>query len=403
MNFMTENLADNVVALTPPSPVAEIEPDKASQMILLADDVMHKLDEQVRQFVEDTVDMDKDGTVFKQRLASIHHLGNADIRKSAALSNRMLEKPVKVLSNGLFNETSTIGKNLLELRCTVDALNPARQGNLFKPRKLLGFIPFGNKIEAYFKQYASAQDHLNSILEGLADSKDELLRDNVAIEMEKVELWNTMQGIEQCIYMGKKLDEKLTGQIAEIEAKDVEKARIIKEELLFYTRQKVIDLQTQQAVSIQGYLVLDLIRKNNLELIKGVERASTTTISALRTAVMTAQALGNQSLVLKQIKSLNTTTENIIVTTSAMLKSQSAGIQQQASNSMIGVNKLQQAFDNIFVSMDMISDYKSKALENMQQTVDGLSAQINRAEKYLQQVKENDEKTANQYSGIDTK
>ena len=55
------------------------------------------------------------------------------------------------------------------------------------------------------------------------------------------------------------------------EATDPEKARIIKEEMLFYVRQKNTDFLTQLAVNVQGYLALDTIRKNNLELIKGVD------------------------------------------------------------------------------------------------------------------------------------
>ncbi len=43
---------------------------------------------------------------------------------------------------------------------------------------------------------------------------------------------------------------------------------------------------TQLAVAVQGYMALDLIRRNNLELIRGVDRAQTTTVAALRTAVI---------------------------------------------------------------------------------------------------------------------
>src|SRR5207237_787578 len=82
------------------------------------------------------------------------------------------------------------------------------------------------------------------------------------------------------------------------------------------------DLATQLAVSAQGYLALELVRKNNLELAKGVDRATTTTVSALRTAVMTAQGLVNQKLVLDQIGALNTTTAEMIEGTSAMLHQQ---------------------------------------------------------------------------------
>lgn len=374
--------------LVPPEPVAVIEPERAGAMVQVDAKAIPQLDAQVEQFISDTLTLDKHSPGFKERVESIHRLGNADVVRAAGVSNRMLERPVRLMSDGLFKESAGIGKSLVDLRQKIDELNPARQGDLFQPRKILGLIPFGNKVEDYFDQYRSAQSHINAILDSLADGKDELMRDNAAIEQEKVELWENMQRLEQYVYIGKKLDEKLSERIAEIEAGDPEKARIVKEELLFYTRQKVTDLLTQQAVSVQGYLALDMIRKNNLELAKGVDRASTTTISALRTAVIVAQALTNQKLVLEQVKALNTTTENMIVATSELLKTQSAEIHQQASGSMIGVEKLQQAFDNVFATMDMISEYKVQALDNMKQTVESLTGQVARAGKYLDQARE---------------
>lgn len=384
----------NLQVLTPPAPVLPVKTENVGHMVQLDPAAMPELDAQVERFINDTLTLEMQDPVFKERMESIHRLGDSDVLKSATMSNRMLDRPVRLLDNGLFNDGAGIGKNLLDLRKKIDELNPAKQGDLFKPRKILGLIPFGNKLEAYFDKYRSAQSHINGILEGLIESKDELLRDNAAIEQEKVELWNAMQRIEQYAYIGKKLDEKLSGRISEIEIANPEKARVVKDELLFYTRQKTIDLLTQQSVSIQGYLVLDLIRKNNLELLKGVDRATTTTMSALRTAVMTAQALNNQTLVLEQVKTLNTTTENIIVATSEMLKNQSTDIQQQASGSMISVETLQQAFDNVFETMDMISEYKVKALSSMQQTVDALSQQVERSHKYLDQVRENEARGA---------
>src|SRR5690606_32329631 len=103
-----------------------------------------------------------------------------------------------------------------------------------------------------------------------------------------------------------------------LELNDPEKAKALSQDVLFYVRQKHQDLLTQLAVSIQSYLAIDIIIKNNIELIKGVDRASTTTVSALRTAVVVAQALGNQKMVLDQITALNETTSDMIQRTSEM-------------------------------------------------------------------------------------
>jgi uncharacterized protein YaaN involved in tellurite resistance len=57
---------------------------------------------------------------------------------------------------------------------------------------------------------------------------------------------------------------------------------------------------------------------------KGVDRASTTTVGALRTAVTVAQAMTNQRLVLDQITALNTTTANIIDSTGKLMRENTA-------------------------------------------------------------------------------
>lgn len=374
--------------LTPPAPVSAIDQESAGGMVKLAPAKLSELDIKVTDFVADLLKSPVHGNEFQAKMASIHGLGNGEIRKAASMSQRMLDRPMSAMDNGVFNEGSNISKSLVDLRAKIEALDPGRHGDLLAPRKLLGIIPLGSKIQDYFRQYQSAQTHINAIIQSLYHGQDELRRDNAAVEEEKVNAWRTMEMLEQYIYMGKKIDVALSDRIADLEASDPEKARVIKEELLFYVRQKVQDLLTQLAVTIQGYLALDMIRKNNLELIKGVDRAATTTVSALRTAVIVAQALANQKLVLDQIDALNTTTGNMIETTSLMLKQQVGRVQEQAASTGVSIDKLKLAFQNVYQTMDMVSNYKLNALENMRQTVETLSTEIERSKTYLDRTRQ---------------
>ena len=103
----------------------------------------------------------------------------------------------------MFDGASPVSKALGDLRNTVEALDPSHQGDLLSPRKILGMIPLGNKIKAYFDGYRSAQNHLNAIIETLYRSKDELQRDNAAIETEKTSMWALMQKLEGFVYLVK--------------------------------------------------------------------------------------------------------------------------------------------------------------------------------------------------------
>jgi uncharacterized protein YaaN involved in tellurite resistance len=137
------------------------------------------------------------------------------------------------------------------------------------------------------------------------------------------------------------------------------------------------------AVTVQGYLALDLVKKNNVELVKGVDRASTTTVSALRTAVTVAQAMTNQRLVLEQVNALNTTTAGMIDTTGELLRTQTGAIHEQAASSTIPLETLQRAFQNIYDTMDQIDTFKLQALANMKQTVDTLGNEVEKSKGYI--------------------
>lgn len=381
------------LVLTPPEPVKVVEPSSADEMITLSEEQVGALDARVQAFVSDIVTLDVNGEEFKQRLDAVHALGSKEIHEAASSSNRMLDRPTRSLNDGLFGSGTSVGDTLIDLRQTIEDLDPSRAGDLFTPKKIFGFIPFGNKLRDYFAKYQSSQTHINRIIESLYRGQDELHKDNAAIEQEKANLWQTMQKLKQYVYVGKQIDQALEAKISQIESSSKEKARVIREELLFYTRQKVMDLLTQEAVSVQGYLALDMIRKNNLELIKGVDRATTTTVSALRTAVIVASALNNQKLVLDQISALNKTTSSLIEGTSAMLKQQSVKIHESAASSTLELDKLKSAFQNIYDTMDRVADFKTKALGSMQQTVDTLSTEIEKSRSYVDRVRENEVKT----------
>ncbi len=386
--------APDAFTLEPPVAVAPVPVESASGKVRLKAEEVAQLDEQVRGFIDDIATHDAQHPKFKEALERIHSMGSKDIEASASVSNRMLDRSVGSLKNGTFDQGAQIGQSLIDLRRQIEELDPSRQGDLFSARKLLGLIPLGNRLVDYFDRYQSSQSHLNAIIESLKRGKDELLRDNAAIEQEKVNLWTLMVRLEKYVHIGRMLDTQLDAKARELDVADPEKARVIREEMLFYTRQKVTDLLTQLSVDIQGYLALDLIRKNNLELMKGVDRATTTTVAALRTAVIVAQALNNQKLVLDQIGALNATTGNLIAATSEMLRDQSAAIHQQAASGTIEIAKLQQAFANVYQTMDAISDFKSQALDAMRSTVDTLTDEVTKSRSYLDRVRQQDTKAA---------
>ena len=381
-----------VLKLSAPEPVQAVATTAAPSMAPAVDAAaLPGLDAKVDTFLTSLLQAAPRSPEFAAKATDVRSMGDDDIRRAAETSNRLLNSPVRALQEGGLSEGSKVGGTLLELRKTVEDLDPKEATGV---KKLLGMIPFGDKLEDYFRKYQSAQSHLDAILHALRDGQDELAKDNAALNMEKQQLWEAMTRLNQYVYIAERLDARLAAAVADAETTDPEKAKALREDVLFYVRQKHQDLLTQLAVSIQNYLAIDIVIKNNIELIKGVDRASTTTVSALRTAVIVAQALGNQKLVLDQISALNTTTSGMIERTSEMLKDNSVAIQQQAASATIGLPQLQAAFANIYATMDAIDTFKVEALDNMAATIGTLETEVTKSRAYLDRVQQQDDRVA---------
>jgi uncharacterized protein YaaN involved in tellurite resistance len=369
---------DTDIKLTAPEPVPVVTPQKAAGLVPIDDSKKSALEEKAESFVEELAALDVNSPEFGKKVDQLVNMGRREIAEAAGQSNRFLDRPVRAM-----DKESGVGADLAELRRTIEDLDPGKKDDLFARKKIFGIIPWGSKLRDYFDSYKSSQGHIASILSHLASGKDELLKDNAAIDVERQTLWGAMGRLEQMIHVSKALDARLEAKAADIEISDPAKAKAIRETALFYTRQRTQDLLTQMAVTVQGYLALDLVKKNNVELIKGVDRASTTTVAALRTAVTVAQALVGQKLVLDQITALNTTTANIIDSTGEMLKNQTGLIHEQAASSTIPVETLQRAFQNIYVTMDQIDTFKAKALVSMKTTVETLESEVEKSKGYI--------------------
>jgi len=371
-------VTETKLKLEAPEALVAVQPEQAVGLVPVEAEVKSKLEVVVDKFVDELVAVDANSPEFGRKIDELTNMGRKEIAAAAGQSNRFLDRPVKAI-----DKDSGIGADLTELRRTVEDLDPSRQGKLTGPKKIFGIIPWGSKLRNYFDGYKSAQNHISTILARLASGKDELLMDNAAIGTERANLWKSMGQLEQMIHISKTMDARLEEKANDLDATDPAKAKAIRETALFYTRQRTTDLLTQMAVSVQGYLALDLVKKNNVELVKGVDRASTTTVAALRTAVTVAQALTSQKLVLDQITALNTTTANVIDGTGEMLKNQTGEIHKQAASATIPLETLQRAFQNIYDTMDSIDQFKMEALGNMKETVTVLSGEVEKSRGYI--------------------
>lgn len=354
--------------------------------------ITNQLDKKVDEITRELLSTHSDSAEFKDITDSLNKLGDKEIMKTTNLSNRMLSRSsIKSMKNNEYGGGDNVAKELSKLRRKITDLDPAQRKGLFTKNKILGLIPFGmgRKVDDYFQEYKSAEGQIEDIVKALTNGKDQLLEDNAYIDEDREQMQKMMQSLEQYAYVIKRLDKKIEDLLPGIEAEDKIKAEDIKQEILFPIRQKRLDILQHLAVSMQGYMALQVIKKNNKELIRGVDRATTTTIAALRTAITVSEALGAQKLVLDQINAVNEITNNLILNSSEALGAQGQEIHRQAADSSVQVATLEKAFQNIFKAMDDMDKFRAQALPNMKKTIDSMEATVSKAKDYMSSQRAN--------------
>ncbi|MEU9561768.1 toxic anion resistance protein [Streptomyces sp. NPDC048161] len=371
------------LVLTPPEPVAPVRAEQAAGLVPVDESVRTEMTRRATEYIGGLAGLDARSPEFTTRIGEIAALGQGDIRSAAQQSNRMLDRTVRSLAgSGGVDAQTRVGSSLVELRRTVEDLDP-RDTPGRGARRLLARLPGGNRLRDHVAKYASSQATLNRIVGSLRGGQDELRRDNAALHTERTRLWETMGKLQEYVVLTEALDGAVEQRIAQAAATDPAQADALRADVLFPVRQKHQDLLTQLAVCAQGYLAMDVVRRNNDELIKGVDRAATTTVSALRIAVMLASALESQRKVTEQVQVLRSTTEDLIRGNAEMLAGQSGEIQRIAADPAVGAETLRTAFQQIYRTLDAIDTYKVQATESMASTVESLTAELQQASAHL--------------------
>lgn len=382
--------------LTPPEVITPVQPPQAVEAVPLKPEVADKVDEQVRRFIEALEKEDLHSEPFKAKLDSAFQLGRQEISIAAGLMQGSL------MQRNFVGATDTPAyKAIAAIRGQLDELNPGKDGDLLQPRKLLGIIPFGNKLEAYFRKFESASSQLQTAMTQLYAAKDDLQKDVIDIEATRGKLWDAMQALAAAARFARTLDARLAERVEQLKASDPLKAKALEQEVLFYARQNLADIQTQQAVCVNGYLALDVLKKTCREMMIGCDRVATTGMSALAVAQTVARATGNQIEVMQMLQGVNKTIGDLIHQTGTALNQHVDQTAEFAANPMLGIQQIQSMFDQTFQAMDAMDNFRSQAIATMGTNNKLIQEQLARSETYIDRVRQQQAKAAMGGAAID--
>jgi uncharacterized protein YaaN involved in tellurite resistance len=313
------------------------------------------------------------------------------LQRDAARRSRMLQQPIKDLSSH-GDEGGPVANALIDLKMKIEELDPSKFD--FEPgwfSRTLGMLPgVGTPLKRYFTRFESAQTVVDAIIRSLELGRDQLKRDNITLRDDQRSMRELTEKLARQAQLAQLLDQKLEYKLSrEIPAAD-SRHKFVQEELLFPLRQRIMDLQQQQAVNQQGVLATAIIMRNNAELVRGVDRSLDVTVSALQVAVTVALGLANQKVVLDKVTALNKTTSDLIAGTAEQLRAQGSAIHAQASSAMIDMGALKSAFTDINAAMDEIARYRQEALPQMAQAILEFDELTRSGEKAIQKLEESE-------------
>jgi uncharacterized protein YaaN involved in tellurite resistance len=346
--------------LAMPEPVTPVkEADKAAAMVPMKPEMQAAAVAQADKFIAELLSMDVTSGEFRARVDSAFRLGRKEIGDSALLTGKFLEK------NFVKDTDDPAFKVMNEMRVLFEDLDPGKEGDLMSPNKLLGLIPFGNHLHNYLHRFDSASDSLRKMIDNIYGVQDQLGRDDQELFATMNKLLEAMNKLRAVDIFIDRLDQTLTGSIAKLRPTDPARAKAIEQEVLYYARQASMDVKTQILVCINGYKMLEGLRKTGRELHNGCDRMATIGMSSLSIAVTLARAQGYQMKVMDALKKSSAAIEGLMASTAKMFGDHVDRVIEFQNNPLIGVQALKASFDTVFAGLDKMDEFRSKSIESM--------------------------------------
>lgn len=363
------------MVLTPPEVLAPVAQNAVNQLVSLKPERAEGLSTQVESYVQSLLAAELGSEEFRVKLDAANALGRQSIANASALTGRFMDKSFMGFSDSLAFKT------INDLRTVFADLNPSRAGDLLSPHKLFGLIPYGNKLQAYFRKFDSAGGEIAKLMRELRTAQEEIKRDLTALADMESQLWDGMNRIREAAFFAEKLDGRLASEVAALKQTNPLKSEALEQEVLFYVRQVHADLLAQQLVNVNAYRQIGILKKTGREMVNGCDRMATTGMSALATAQAVARATGAQTQVMEMLNAGSQAIGDLVEQTSVMIGKHVETTGAFSSDPVIAVDRLKAAFDNTARAMDAMDTFRSQALDTMSKNTQLLKGMIESAER----------------------
>ena len=308
---------------------------------------IERIEELVTDCLNGVTTLPLGGPEYNRAVAAIDRLGERDFVATSAMSGRVLDRRFGAMQ-GLLAAKAPLARQLADLRKAAAKLDPTtiKLGRRHSARDEV------DEIDRYFERFARTQPRLESLLASLTEGRLALEQDNAEILTEQASLATEMETLRQYAFLAARLDDQLTAWIEAAEGDDMERAKVLRLDVLSVVKRRRQEILTQLTIVMQGYVALRIVEDDNAEVIRSVASTISTTSAALRTAVMVAGAAASHRIALEQLGAARLA--------ASTMNDHAAALEAGVSGPEGRVAMLREAWSEVYAALDRVDAKKAQ-------------------------------------------
>ena len=273
----------------------------------------------------------------------------------------LLKTRVGTMLGQLEGEGAEIPRTLIELRHTMDEINPNVLSQPTGIAKWVGKVPgVGTVLKRIAVKYESVQTQIDHIMNGLRHGKDKLLHDNAELEQLYEQVGLAQRGVQESAYIGELLWQKIEDKLAEA-TDPAERQKL--QAMMHRVAMRVQDLRTMEQVNLQFFASIDMTIQNNDTLCEQVDRTVMVTQSLLTVGLAIQAALASQKQIATAVKSVQESTAAMLEANAAAIGRQTAEIGEMQNNPVIALESVKKAHNSLIEAMDKMEEIRAVGTE----------------------------------------
>ncbi len=273
----------------------------------------------------------------------------------------LLKTRVGTMLGQLEGEGAEIPRTLIELRHTMDEINPNVLSQPTGIAKWVGKVPgVGTVLKRIAVKYESVQTQIDHIMNGLRHGKDKLLQDNAELEQLYEQVGQAQRGVQESAYIGELLWQKIEDKLPEA-TDPAERQKL--QAMMHRVAMRVQDLRTMEQVNLQFFASIDMTIQNNDTLCEQVDRTVMVTQSLLTVGLAIQAALASQKQIATAVKSVQESTAAMLEANAAAIGRQTAEIGEMQNNPVIALESVKKAHNSLIEAMDKMEEIRAVGTE----------------------------------------